>query len=93
MSNKNSWTAIRCPIDLCDAHAVTIEALTAAINAAPTASQKMPYARDLIGEVDVLLACASHDAANRNCGLCRGFSMLRRQTANLIVKTGARATP
>ena len=44
-------------------------------------------------EVGVLLACASYEAANLNCNLCRGFSTLRLQTANLVVKAGARAAP
>ena len=84
---------IQCPIDLFDAHEGRIKTLTAAINATPTASEKTPFARDLIDEAGVLLACASYEAANLNCNLCRGFSTLRLQTANLVVKAGARAAP
>jgi hypothetical protein len=91
MSNRSA--GIRCPIDLFDAYEGRIKALTAAINAAPTASEKTPFARDLIDEVGVLLACASYEAANPNCGLCRGFSTLRLQIANLVVKAGTRAAP
>ena len=38
MSNRSAGTGIRCPIDLFGAHEARIETLTAAINAAPTAS-------------------------------------------------------
>ena len=93
MSNRSAGARIRCPIHLFDGHEVRIETLTAAINATPTALEKTPFARDLIGEVGALLACASYEAANPNCSLCRGFSTLRLQTANLIVKAGARAAP
>jgi hypothetical protein len=93
MSNRSAGAGIRCPIDLFDRHEVRIETLTAAINAAPTASEKAALARDLIDEAGVLLACARYEAANANCSLCRGFSTLRLQTANLIVKAGARAAP
>ena len=90
MSNRSSGAGIRCPIDVFDAREGRIKVLTAAINAAATASEKTPFARDLIEEVGVLLACASYEAANPNCSLCRGFSTLRLQTANLVVKAGAR---
>jgi len=93
MTNRSAGVGVRCPIGLFDAHEVGIESLTAAINAAPTAAEKTPFARDLIDEVGVLLACASYEAANLNCNLCRGFSTLRLQTANLVVKAGARAAP
>jgi hypothetical protein len=93
MSNRSAGAGIRCPIDLFDAHEGRIKTLTAAINAAPTASEKTPFARDLLDEAGVLLACASYEAANPNCGLCRGFSTLRLQIANLVVKAGTRAAP
>lgn len=93
MSKRSARTSIRCPIGLFEPQEARIEALTAAINAAPTASGKTPYARDLIDEVGVLLACARYEVANPNCGLCRGFSTLRLATANLIVKAGARGAP
>ncbi len=93
MSNRSSKAEIQCPIDVFDAHEIRIEALTEIINAAPTASEKVPHARDLIDEAGVLLACTSYDAANPNCGLCRGFSTLRQQTAKLIVKAGGSTAP
>jgi hypothetical protein len=87
MSRVHSEGKIRCPIGLFEPHEVKIEALTTAVNAAaPDASAKVPYARDLLDEVGVLLACPNYHRSNRNCELCRSFSALRRQTADLIVK-------
>ncbi|KAB2916724.1 MAG: hypothetical protein F9K29_10800 [Hyphomicrobiaceae bacterium] len=82
-------TKIRCPIGLFDPQEAKIETLTKSINAARTASEKVPLAHDLIDAASVLLECASYDQANRNCCLCRGFSELRLQTANLIARVGA----
>ena len=93
MSNRSAGAGIRCPINLFDAHEGTIKTLTATINAAPTASEATSFARDLIDEAGVLLTCASYEAASFNCSVCRGFSTLRLQTANLVVKAGARAAP
>ena len=89
MSSTHSTTEIQCPIGLFERQEAKIEALTKAINAAKTASEKAPHARTLIEEVNVLLDCASYDRANQNCGLCRSFSELRLKTASLIVKVGA----
>jgi len=88
MSNASGKTGVQCPIGLFDAQEAKIEALTKAINAAQTAPEKMPYARDLIDEIEVLLVCPSYDRTDHNCGLCRSFSKLRLQTASLIVKVG-----
>ena len=60
---------------------IKIEALTKAINAARTASEKMPHARDLIDEVNVLAGVCELRPHERNCGLCRSFSELRLKTA------------
>ena len=90
MSNVSCKIGIRCPNGLFDAQETKIEALTSAINMARTAQEKMPRAHDLINEVSILLECRSFDRTNRNCGLCRSFSELRLETANLIVKAGAR---
>jgi hypothetical protein len=81
---------IRCPIGLFDPQEAKIEAVTKSINAARSASEKMPFVQDLIDEVSVLLECTSYDQANLNCGLCRGFSELRMETASLVMKVGAR---
>jgi hypothetical protein len=91
MSRVHCEGKIRCPIGFFEPQEVKIEALTKAVNAALNAPAKIPYARDLLDEVGILLACPNYDRSNRNCELCRGFSALRRQTANLIVKIGAGA--
>jgi hypothetical protein len=82
---------IRCPIHLFEPQEVKIEALTKSINAAGTASEKMPFVHELISEVNVLLECGSYDRDNPNCCLCRNFSQLRRQTADVIACAGALA--
>lgn len=89
MTNTSTQTAIRCPIGLFEPEEAKIEALTKAINAAKTASEKAPHARTLIQEANVLLDCTSYDRTNPNCSFCRSFSELRLKTASLIVKIGA----
>ncbi len=91
MSRDHCEAKLRCPIGLFEPQEVKIEVLTNAVNAAPSGSAKIPYARDLLDEVGVLLACPNYDRGNRNCELCRSFSALRGQTANLIVTIGAGA--
>jgi len=88
-STTQTTSKIRCPIHLFEPQEVKIEALTKSMNAARTASEKMPFVHDLIDEVNVLLACESYDEANLNCGFCRNFSELRLQTANVIANVGA----
>ncbi len=92
MTGASSRSEIQCPIDLFKPQEAKIEALTKAINAAGTASEKAPNASRLIEEVNVLLGCASFDRANPNCGLCRSFSELRMKTATLIVRIGTLGT-
>ncbi len=89
-SNTRTKSQIQCPIGLFDPQEAKIEAITKSLNAARTASEKMPFAQELIEEVGVLLECTSYDPANLNCGLCRGFSELRMETATLVMKVGAR---
>lgn len=91
MSGALYKTGIQCPIGRFEPQEAKIEALTKAINAARTASEKAPNARMLIEEANVLQNCASYDPANPNCGLCQSFSELRLKTASLIVKIGAPA--
>lgn len=88
-SEARTTSKIQCPIHLFEPQEVKIEALTKSINSARTVSEKMPFVRDLIDEVKVLLACESYDQANLNCGLCRSFSELRLQTANTIASAAA----
>lgn len=84
-----TMSQIQCPIGFFDLQEARIEALTKSINAARTAPEKMPFVQDLIDEVTVLLDCASYDQTNPNCCLCRSFSELRLQTADVIVMAGA----
>jgi hypothetical protein len=93
-SHTRSKSKINCPIGLFGPQEDKIEALTKSLNAAAAPSDKALIARELIDEVGILLKCESYDPADVNCGLCRGFSGLRMQTANLILKTtGSGAAP
>lgn len=85
-SGTKTKSRLECPIDLFEPQESKIEALTTSLNAARTLAEKAPFARELIEEVGVLLECQSYDRGNVNCGLCRGFSELRIQTASLVVK-------
>jgi Mor family transcriptional regulator len=80
--------SIRCAIGLFPRQEAEIAQLTQAINRAPTAAEKAPWARELIEAVDVLLACERYDEGSVDCRLCRNFSELRRKTATLVVKAG-----
>jgi hypothetical protein len=91
-STTKTKSKIECPIGLFGPQEVKIEALTKSLNAAPTLLEKAPFAQELMEEAGVLLACQSYDPTNVNCGLCRGFSELRMQTANLVMKM-ARSGP
>jgi len=84
-------TSVQCPIDLFPRQEAEVARLTEALNRAPTAAQKAPWAESLIQAVDVLLACEQYDAGRLHCRLCRHFSELRRKTAALVVKAGRRA--
>lgn len=89
MITADTQAGIRCPIGLFEQQEPKVEVLTKAINAGRTAAEKAPNARMLIDEVKVLLDCPSYDRANPNCRLCRNFSELRLNTANLIARIGA----
>jgi hypothetical protein len=80
---------VHCRIGLFARQEAKFEVLTKAINAAQTASQRVPNARMLSDELHVLLDCARYDEADENCELCRNFTKLRLKTINLIVKLGA----
>lgn len=88
-STSETTSKIRCPILLFEPQEIKIEALTKSINAARAVSEKLPLVHDLIDEVTVLLACTSYSRANPNCRLCRSFSQLRMQTADVIACVGA----
>jgi len=84
----SSQADILCPIDLFPSQEEEVNRLTQAINQAPTAVQKAPFAQELIAAVDVLLACKSYDEGSLDCRLCRNFSQLRHKTASLVVRAG-----
>lgn len=83
--------SIVCPIDLFDRVEGEIQDLTAAINHAPTATEKAPLAGELRRAVSVLLECDAYDEDNVNCRLCRDFSELRDKTA-AVVEQAAKLT-
>ena len=80
--------SVQCPIGLFPRQEAQVARLTEALNRAPTAAEKAPWAESLIQAVDVLLACEQYDAGRLHCRLCRNFSELRRKTAALVVKAG-----
>jgi hypothetical protein len=77
---------LRCPIGLFPKQEAEVTRLTQAINQASTATEKAPWAQELIETVGVLLACAEYDEGSVDCRLCRNFSGLRGKTASLVVK-------
>lgn len=79
---------IHCPNGLFPKQEAEITRLIQAINHAPTAGQKSPWAQDLIRAADMLLACQSFDEKSLDCCLCRNFSQLRYKTATLVIKAG-----
>jgi len=88
VKETSEQASIRCPSGLFLRQEAEVARLTQAINQARTAAEKTPYAQELMGAVDVLLACEAYDGQDLNCRLCRGFSELRRKTAGLVVKVG-----
>jgi len=88
MSRRDRPAGIRCPTGLFPRQEAEIARLTQEINQARTATEKAPWAQELIGAVEVLLACEEYDEADLHCRLCRNFSELRRKTAALVIKAG-----
>jgi hypothetical protein len=88
MKETSRRASIQCPIALFPRQEAEVARLTQAINQAPTAAEKAPWAQALIEAVDVLLACEQYDEESLDCRLCRNFSELRRKTAMLVVKAG-----
>ena len=88
MSRRDRPAGIRCSIGLFPRQEIEIARLTQAINRAPTAAEKAPWAQALIEAVDVLLVCDRYDEADLHCRLCRNFSELRHKTATLAIKAG-----
>ena len=81
----------RCPAGVYAEYEGRIADLTAAINQAPTARDKVGPAQELAGEMEALLACPEFDTAGSDCRLCRGLAELRSKTAALVAKAGALA--
>ena len=75
---------INCPIFL--KREWTIKELTRDINEAKALSDKAERAGCLKNEVAMLLGCEKYDEKNEDCKNCRTISILRKQTAELLVK-------
>lgn len=88
MRETGKQGGIRCPINLFPRQEEEIVRLTQAINRAPTAAEKAPWAQAFIEAIDVLLACESYNEESLECRFCRKFSELRRKTATLVIKAG-----
>lgn len=85
MKKTGRQAGIRCPIGLFPRQEAEIAQLTEAINRAPTAAEKAPWAQALMEAADVLLACERYDGESLHCRLCHNFSELRRKTAALVI--------
>ena len=76
---------INCPIFL--KREWTIKELTRDINEAKAVSDKAERAEHLKNEVEMLLSCEKYDEQNEDCKNCRIISTLRKQTAEILIKT------
>ncbi|HBY99584.1 MAG: hypothetical protein M5U01_33040 [Ardenticatenaceae bacterium] len=92
MGPRETSPDIRCPINLFPRQEAEIARLSQAINQAPTAPEKVPWAHTLAEAADILLACQVYDDASLDCRLCRLFSEVRCRTAALVVKAGGLGT-
>jgi len=75
---------IECPIFL--KREWTIKQLTRDINAAGKVSDKAERAEQLKNQVELLLSCEKYDEKKEDCKKCKTISMLRKQTAELLIK-------
>lgn len=64
-----------------------IKNITNKINMAKGVQEKVMYAEELQKEVDVLLSCPDCDSKRKGCKNCHLIANLRKETANLIIKT------
>jgi len=64
-----------------------IEGLTKVINKAENIERKALLAERLIKEAEDLLSCEYFDEKKIGCKLCHYITNLRKETANLILKT------
>jgi len=63
-----------------------IKDITDKINEAKGVQEKAIFAKELQGEVDVLLSCQNYEPTSLDCKNCHFIANLRRQTASLIIK-------
>ncbi|MBI5025127.1 MAG: hypothetical protein HZC12_00040 [Nitrospirae bacterium] len=63
-----------------------IKKLTDKINKTKDISEKTRFAEELVKEVDVLLSCHDYKSENLDCKNCHTIAILRKKTANLIIK-------
>ncbi len=63
-----------------------IEDITAKINKAKGVLEKVEFAEELQEEVNVLLSCPDHNQGNIECRNCRFIAIVRKKTADLIIK-------
>jgi len=75
---------INCPIFL--KREWTIKELTRDINEAKAVSDKAERAEELKKQVELLLSCEKYDEKKEDCKNCKTISMLRKQTAELLIK-------
>lgn len=68
-------------------HEPVIKRLTDRINMAKVPGEKIKHAEGLLTEVNVLLDCPDYKEGDVGCGSCRTIAGLRKQTAELIIKT------
>ena len=63
-----------------------IKDLTEKINIAKEVQEKAKFAEELQKEVDVLLNCPDYDNRKLDCKNCYFVAILRKKTANIIIK-------
>jgi len=63
-----------------------IKDITSKINAIEGVTGKAVFAEELRKEVDVLFACQDYKDANLDCKNCRFIAVLRKKTADIIIK-------
>ncbi len=63
-----------------------IKEITDRISIGETVLEKATFAEELQEEVNVLLSCTNYDKASINCKNCHFIAILRKKTANLIIK-------
>jgi len=78
---------IKCPLFLKSKGEWTIKQLTRDINEAKVVSDKAERAEELENEVEMLVFCEKYDRENEDCKNCKIISTLRKQAAELLIRT------